>query len=858
MHDLLETPVARNALDLTRNAQTAAQCEIMRRLRQSLRQYVERSGNLYYVGFVGHFSAGKSSTINSVLKSSMQRKTGLHPTDTTITLITQEKNSSSLLGVIREGHVTIRSQAVENPILEQVVLVDTPGTGDPKFIEEVARDFFPICDVILFLFSATSPLDKSDVPMLMELHKRLPFIPLYFVVTRADEFRINANKPLTAENLDQHKHDDFLAEVTARVNALLTPQVYFPKDFIVIDNKSSFNIDKLTAFLEAKGNSSSPQAHVAMHLNKVHFFHSNAKELREFFAAVLDRKLAELKKIVQAADRNIQKYQEIVQISNNNLTKAWADNVVAVNSARQSVYDRMKHITALPQSHTLFPRALKQHNDTAQELMREAKYYAVSLTEGLKTQVISALRDHFYTAEKAISETQIDHLTVSAHGIKGLQFIPSFTKLPFVTPTSLSRKSYDIQAAEAESLRDALADLRRFIRDLEESIQHRALLSNCEAVAEAAKSSLKDDLDKFFQNVELYRSGVFSLTTKESIATLGISRDLDELEAEFKEDDKTSHTSTAVNQLLPRVANLIADWQLQLSELMTRLQPLAEEIRRFRAEDPAEDFQAVNTELEATRAKLEEEVTEQVQSDLGRLCGNVGTEVARLLVKARAEFDSEITRIKNRRRKRYLLVGSAAAGFLFLAQFAYYHFKQPAPTTTFGSIVASVVGSLIIEAMVLFVTKMRAKVPEKVGQARERFQTELVDEIRKTTEDALRSYQFESFNEVNMTNRLARAYREILQSTSAPWQSAATELFSGVAGLHAKCVTLRASYFAWADELTKRFSSYFSDTKRNLEVLNTVAESIKKQAIEPSFELLEHTRMELDSVKQEIAAVQFD
>lgn len=253
--ELLEQPVAREALDLNENVATSSRYEILRRLRQSLRQYLERDGELFYVGLLGHFSVGKSSTINSLLgiwQGKHERETGLNPTDTTITLITQEKNGSSLVGIIREGHVTIRHQAVESPLLDTLVLVDTPGTGDPQLIQEIARDFLPICDVILFLFSAAIPLDQADLPLLSELHSRLPFIPIRFVITRADELRHDFSQPLTEENLDQTRRTHFLSGIVARVNAVLKPAVYTVEDFILVDNKSGYNIETLKRFAGVK------------------------------------------------------------------------------------------------------------------------------------------------------------------------------------------------------------------------------------------------------------------------------------------------------------------------------------------------------------------------------------------------------------------------------------------------------------------------------------------------------------------------------------------------------------------------------------------------------------------------------
>jgi predicted GTPase len=181
---LLEEPITRHALDLTNNAKTASQHDILNRTHRSLTQYLTLEGDLFYIGLLGHFSTGKSSTINSVLsawRTKDERPTGLSPTDNTISLITRPANEKYLLGVIREGSVTIRSRPIDNPLLDTVVLVDTPGTGDPAQVEEIVRDFLPICDVILFFFSAASPLDTNDIPHLEQLHRRLTdMVSAYF------------------------------------------------------------------------------------------------------------------------------------------------------------------------------------------------------------------------------------------------------------------------------------------------------------------------------------------------------------------------------------------------------------------------------------------------------------------------------------------------------------------------------------------------------------------------------------------------------------------------------------------------------------------------------------------------------
>ncbi len=148
----------------------------LERLEKSLEQYVNKKRKLFYIGLMGHFSTGKSSTINSLLSldSKNERDSDLQPTDTAITLITHIDNDKMLEHVATENQeVPIRSKFIDNELLRNLVIVDTPGSGDPHILNEVVRDFLPICDLILYFFSSTNALDNAD----------LPFIPIKFVIT---------------------------------------------------------------------------------------------------------------------------------------------------------------------------------------------------------------------------------------------------------------------------------------------------------------------------------------------------------------------------------------------------------------------------------------------------------------------------------------------------------------------------------------------------------------------------------------------------------------------------------------------------------------------------------------------------
>lgn len=860
LHDLLEKPVAREALDLTKNSVTSSRHDILRRLRQSLRQYLERDGDLFYVGLLGHFSAGKSSTINSLLSawdSEHKRDTGLNPTDTTITLITQGKNASSLLGVIREGHVTIRHQPVESPMLEGLVLVDTPGTGDPQFMEEIARDFLPICDVILFLLSAASPLDKSDLPLLSELHKRLQFIPIHFVITRADELRIDFGKPLSEQNIDQTKKAQFIGEVVSRINTLLKPQVYTAEQFILLDNKSNFNVEALRDFLRLKCNSSNAQTRVTMHVNKLQFYLSGAKELRDFFAAFLEAKLAELNKIVAAAARNIKRYQEIVQISNNNLTKAWLDHNAAINDVRTRTVEPLKRLNELPDNYTAFTSASKRQTEVSKDLSREAGFAASSISATVRSDTVSKLQDYFYRVQKNIADTDFVSLTATSHGIKTLKIAFDFNEIDCVPPKLLSRMYNDLRDSRADALRDAASDLRHVANDVDELVQRHAPFAESEVVIQTARESLTKDLNQFFQNVELYRNGVFSHTTKESISTLGIGQKLDALESEFNEDDKSSLTAEALGDLFPEFAELAAKAATRLATLSGKLRVLLESVRLLKTERPEANYQAIEAEASKAKSGFHSDILRRLQSDVDQLCANIGSNVATLLVNAKLEYDSQLRAFRAARKRRYLRIAAITALILAVISLVYYHFNLPAPESTLGAVGLHVISGLIVEALVLLVARWKENVPKLKAETRERSQVELNNKIRLAIESQLRSHEFESLNEAVISGRLNQIYEHIFSVTMDPWHMKAVDFLRTLKALQDEYGSLRADYLLFIDEIHQQCARYFTDASRNLETLNAIAGRIKESAIEPSFALLDQTRQQLEYVKKDIEAVDF-
>src|SRR5712671_3605437 len=126
----------------------------LRNLARALDQYARTNRALRYIGLMGTFSSGKSSIVNSLIEQDV-RAVDLPPIDDEITILTHPSNRDALMGAHSRGLLKVTTQPVEADLLKGCFLVDTPGSGDPEVREGMVKDFLPICDLILYTFSAT-------------------------------------------------------------------------------------------------------------------------------------------------------------------------------------------------------------------------------------------------------------------------------------------------------------------------------------------------------------------------------------------------------------------------------------------------------------------------------------------------------------------------------------------------------------------------------------------------------------------------------------------------------------------------------------------------------------------------------
>ena len=122
-----------------------------------LKDLLIRLDDLFLIVIVGEYNSGKSAFINALLGKSIL-ETGVTPTTADITILRYgpERKITSPA----PGQLLIE---IPNSILEDISLVDTPGTNAILREHEVlTTDFIPRSDLVLFITSVDRPFTESE------------------------------------------------------------------------------------------------------------------------------------------------------------------------------------------------------------------------------------------------------------------------------------------------------------------------------------------------------------------------------------------------------------------------------------------------------------------------------------------------------------------------------------------------------------------------------------------------------------------------------------------------------------------------------------------------------------------------
>lgn len=124
---------------------------------KTLQQVMLALDELFLLVFVGEFNAGKSATINALLRAPVVKE-GVIPTTQAVTMLRyglQSEQRSRGRGLLEISYPA--------NLLQDITIVDTPGVNAVlREHEQLTEDFIPRCDLVLFIASADRPFTESE------------------------------------------------------------------------------------------------------------------------------------------------------------------------------------------------------------------------------------------------------------------------------------------------------------------------------------------------------------------------------------------------------------------------------------------------------------------------------------------------------------------------------------------------------------------------------------------------------------------------------------------------------------------------------------------------------------------------
>ncbi len=123
---------------------------------QALRNSIRQLDDLFLLVIVGEFNSGKSAFVNTLLGSRILEE-GVTPTTAKIQVLRGKAAPDGF-----EAHGVLQLTA-DSPLLEDLTLVDTPGTNAiDREHEALTQHFIPRADLVLFVTSADRPFTESE------------------------------------------------------------------------------------------------------------------------------------------------------------------------------------------------------------------------------------------------------------------------------------------------------------------------------------------------------------------------------------------------------------------------------------------------------------------------------------------------------------------------------------------------------------------------------------------------------------------------------------------------------------------------------------------------------------------------
>ncbi|MBS2213937.1 50S ribosome-binding GTPase [Carboxylicivirga mesophila] len=852
---LSKDELTKSILEIETNVESRSNYDALRRIHKSVGQYIEKKRELVYIGFMGHFSSGKSSTINSLLNLSGKnaREVDLHPSDKAISLITHPSNEPSFIKLVSYGNIPVKPVYVEHDFLKNIVFIDTPGAGDtdPLIISELMQDYLPICDLLLYFFSSTNPLDENDLPLLKAKEENLSLIPTKFIVTRADEFRKDFDSGISVDNFDESESNRFIAKAIARIKDTIDLVKISDKDFHIIDNKKGFGIPDLVDYVSEYSSLDDVENKIRMHEYKVSLFRNNGLKIRSRFLENTTSKLKTLNKYVDDARNNIARYEDKVRITNNRLTETWRNY--------QSEIERIKNRNIKD----LEEPSLKNVCTTiwGDTLIVELFNKISSNFSSFKSTPVNEFYDEFISKTQDeirpyLSSVRTEIENVDLNRFQNLKYkIEDFkvTELPQINVTFSTFVESEMNKIET-TLLSAVKELLYFLKSNNNSLSHRLLnfqpISLLSDIIRKAQEGLNKDIDVHFDHVYLYRAGVFSEHVKEYISKLGIGHKLNQLESEFKEQFKEQIKQKAADIIFSNYNENTKTFQDSLSKLKYDFEE--NQITLNSVDLSVVEFDKIETKstIAESSSNLCNILIDNVNHRLRNKIKSTFHEIEQNIREYQTKFRTKTKTLKRNRWTRFFLFTVIAASIVL--PFTIFNYLKLNDDTA-NNFIISIVANLVLPVISFAIAKLTDTISDKIRDSKQEIKNEMITSSNKILDNSLKEFK----DNQDEKTLIDKHFRESLEKQLADIRNQSySKKLSGIylelIECHKKDKEIRSVYIEEIKNITRLLSAYFNYDDAKLEV---ISHDIKQEAIEPSFDFLADLKTQISDVNNKIQEI---
>ena len=835
----------KKVLELDTNVKSKKYFEDLIRVSNSLEQYIQKDVSFFYIGFLGSYSSGKSSTINSLLQiwgTDKARPVNNNPTDTNITLITNQKNVHNVFTFAKEGAIPIRTYTnFESDFLDNIVLMDTPGSGDPNIIDSIVRDSLPLCDLIIYTLNATAPFTDIDRPFLEAQQLKLKNIPILFVLTRADEYKIKLSQKLSKNNFNEKKYHEDLTTTVNRINEAIGISNFNYTDFTIIDNKDYYNIDVLIEKINHFTKNSKENL-LVLHNHKLTYFKNEIKTIHNYYLDLSKDKIDKCEKFLIKAKDNIEYFDQQIEISKMKFRALWNDN----NLIFSKIYDGMVkgYMAGLEEelnsiktiSETTEFAAFKNHikdylknaaNKLSKEIVNEIDEKANSAVTNLKNQVIALLNEE------------------SLHIDDNLNFNEEYC-YPLTSPLNKEEYIADFLRFARQKILDDRNKLNEILKTITKSLQQKKPLDSINENIIAYTQSCEEILNLYYDAIKMYNVVAFSFEVKNYISELGLAKEFDKLES--GEINKAKYNLIAKNELFHGFKDSSSLFEQNLTMCFEKINQISPTI----------------SELSLPLESLEEEQNNKIKSlesnpysthEITSLTKDAYRALVTNLQDNLYSLKKEIRILKRMQIIRYLffsLIPIAVASLYFL----FYMLKNvDTPTNLSTTIALSILSSFVASLIYGFFDKYKINKVNKISEFKDAMRNQN-DLLIKEIINKFKNYNSQRESDISIRILTLWNTEEELLSNSL-LKSKLSNHYDDNIILKSKIMSIIGLYKNIYTDFNLKILELFNNQEDSLKKIDNIASTIKEDSIKPSFELLQNTMEEIKLVKNEIEVLDY-